>query len=92
MEAINYIDNLDKEELFYSTLKNDGAIDIYIKFQYKMYNNLIENVRNEEELNSKLNQIKENEAYLIKADELENIDISILNIQYFNEYVVVYKK
>ena len=91
IDAIQYSENLKKEDMIYSNLLNDGTLDIYIQFQSSIDGTSFDCIREKEVLQERLNHIQENEIFILRESDLEKIELPTLNVTYFGEYMVVTK-
>ncbi len=66
-QTLNYVNSLDKEVIFYDNMKNNPCLELYIEFNNdntKIY----KSIRDEEELEYKMQHINENEALIIDVE------------------------
>lgn len=69
-ETLSYVKTLKPTEIIYDNIKNDGCLELYIKFnndRAKEY----KSIKSEEELREKIENLKENEVLIIDIEYKE---------------------
>ncbi len=69
-QTLSYIKTLDKTTVLYDNIKNDGCLELYIKFNNdnkKTY----DSIKNEDELKDKIKNVGENEVLIVDVEYKE---------------------
>ena len=86
-QTLNYVNNLDKEIILYDNMKNNPCLELYIEFN-KDNTKTYKSIRNEEELEYKMQHINNNEALIV---DVEYRDYSNVNYsKQIGDFVIIY--
>ena len=91
IDAVEYIGDTNKEELYYANPIHDGTLTTYVRYQQKIDHNEIKEITDEEEIKNRINSMTEKEAYIVYEKDLEQYDLKDKQIKIFGEYAVITK-
>lgn len=87
-QSLTYIKELDKTDVIYDNIKNDGCLELYIRFNKDNTKEYIE-IKNEEELRGKIENVAENEVIIVDAEYKEYFNTH--NNKQIGDYLVITK-
>lgn len=88
-QSLSYIKKLDKTIVWYDNLKNDGCLELYIRFN-KDSNKEYYSIKDEEELKEKIENISKNEIIIVDVEyrKYENIE----HYYQLGDFLIITKK
>ncbi len=91
IDAVEYIGDINKEELYYANPIHDGTLTTYVRYQQEIDNHEIQEITDEEEIKNRINSMTEKQAYIVYEKDLAQYDLENKQVKIFGEYAVITK-
>ena len=88
-QSLNYVNNLDKTNVYYDNIINDGCLELYIDLNNDK-NKEYKEVKEKEELENKIKDIKQEEIVIINSENFKNYIKKDKDVQ-IGEYIIITK-
>lgn len=88
-QSLNYVNNLDKTNVYYDNIINDGCLELYIDLNNDK-NKEYKEVKEKEELENKIKDIKQEEIVIINSENFKNYIKKDKDVQ-IGEYILITK-
>lgn len=88
-QALNYVKELEEETILYDNIKNDGCLELYIKFNNDT-SKIYKEIRTEDKLEEKIISLDKNEVLIV---DVEYKDYSITHYdKKIGDFIIITNK